>query len=95
MIKNFSDAALESFWKVGPSGGAKKIPVTIHAALRRKLAYLDVARVLEDLRIPPGNRLEALRGDLIGWFSIRVNDQWRVVFQWRDGAVDVKLLDYH
>ena len=54
------------------------------------------AAVLEDLRVPPGNRLEALRGDLAGWFSVRVNDQWRLTFCWEDGAVEaVRLVDYH
>ncbi len=63
---------------------------------RRKLAYLDAAARIEDLRIPPGNRLEALKGNRVGTWSIRVNDQWRVCFRWAEGhAEDVELVDYH
>lgn len=63
---------------------------------RRKLQYLHQARRLEDLRVPPGNRLEALRGDRKGQHSIRVNDQWRVCFRWSGGdAWDVAIVDYH
>ena len=63
---------------------------------RRKLIALDSAERLDDLRIPPGNRLEALRGDRAGQHSIRVNSQWRIVFIWRnDGAHEVEIVDYH
>jgi proteic killer suppression protein len=63
---------------------------------RRKLIMLDDADRLEELRFPPGNRLEALRGDRVGQYSIRINDQWRIVFAWRDGeAHDVAIVDYH
>jgi toxin HigB-1 len=63
---------------------------------RRKLIMLDEAGRLEELRAPPGNRLEALRGDRAGQHSIRINDQWRIVFVWReDGPHDVAILDYH
>jgi proteic killer suppression protein len=69
---------------------------SVARAARRKLLMLDAANRLEDLQVPPGNRLEALRGDLQGFHSIRVNDQWRVVFRWANGAAhDVRLLDYH
>ena len=62
----------------------------------RKLTYLDAAMSLEDLRIPPGNRLEALKGKYVGFYSIRVNDQWRVVFKWKNGgAENVAIVDYH
>jgi proteic killer suppression protein len=65
-------------------------------AARRKLAAIDAAERLEDLRLPPGNRLEALRGDRAGQHSIRINGQWRVVFVWReDGAHEVEIVDYH
>lgn len=65
-------------------------------AARRKLDMLNAASNLDDMRAPPGNRLEALRGNLAGYHSIRVNDQWRVVFRWKDGAAhDVKIDDYH
>jgi len=70
--------------------------VNIEAAALRKLAMLNRAGVLDDLRIPPGNRLEALRGDRRGQHSIRINDQWRVCFVWLDGhATQVEIVDYH
>ena len=63
---------------------------------RRKLLYLHRARRLEDLRVPPGNRLEALKGDRKGQHSIRINDQWRICFKWEDDSVyDVEIVDYH
>jgi proteic killer suppression protein len=67
----------------------------IERIARRKLAVLDAASRLDDLRVPPGNRLEALRGDRMGQHSIRINDQWRVCFRWDDGAHDVEIVDYH
>lgn len=70
--------------------------VAIEAVIRRKLAQLHAAATLDFLRSPPGNRLEALRGDRDGQFSIRVNDQFRICFRWRDGDVsDVEIVDYH
>lgn len=70
--------------------------VNIEASARRKLVLLDAAKDLKDLRIPPGNRLEALSGDRAGQHSIRINDQWRVCFRWTaDGAEDVEIVDYH
>jgi proteic killer suppression protein len=64
--------------------------------MRRKLLLLDAALALEELRVPPGNRLEKLRGDRAGQHSIRVNQQWRVCFRWRDGAAfAVEIVDYH
>lgn len=63
---------------------------------RRKLLYLNQAMKLSDLKVPPGNRLEALRGDRGGQYSIRINDQWRICFAWRNGdAWDVEIVDYH
>ena len=68
----------------------------IERAARRKLLILDAAVALDDLRSPPGNRLEALKGDRKGQHSIRINQQWRVCFRWRDGdAYDVEIADYH
>jgi proteic killer suppression protein len=65
-------------------------------AARRKLLLLDGATRLDDLRVPPGNRLDALRGNRAGQHSIRINDQWRVCFRWtNDGAIDVEIVDYH
>lgn len=70
--------------------------VSIEAPARRKLIVLDAARDLSDLRAPPGNRLEALRGDRAGQHSIRINDQWRLCFVWTaDGPRDVEIVDYH
>ncbi len=68
----------------------------IERAARRKLLVLHAARTLEDLRVPPGNRLEALKGDRAGQFSIRIDRQWRICFRWLDGeAHDVTIVDYH
>ena len=69
---------------------------SIERVARRKLLYLHQARRLEDLRVPPGNRLEALKGDRRRQYSIRVNSQWRICFSWKDGdAYDVEITDYH
>ena len=68
----------------------------IERAARRKLLYLHRAVRLQDLRVPPGNRLESLKGDRKGWYSIRINDQWRICFRWKNGdAIDVEIVDYH
>ena len=67
----------------------------IERAARRKLAMLAAAARIDDLRVPPGNRLEALKGDRKGHYSIRINDQWRICFRWHDGAEDVEIVDYH
>jgi proteic killer suppression protein len=70
--------------------------VNIESAARRKLRQLQIAESLQDLRVPPGNRLEALKGDRAGQYSIRVNDQFRVCFEWTQfGAKDVEIVDYH
>jgi toxin HigB-1 len=74
----------------------KGFPADLLDVTRRKLAQLSAAAALVDLRIPPGNRLEALRGDLVGYHSIRINDQWRIIFRWENGsALDVEIIDYH
>ena len=68
----------------------------IERAARKKLLMLHAAESLDDLRVPPGNRLEALRGDRLGQYSIRINDQWRICFRWEKGhALDVEIVDYH
>jgi proteic killer suppression protein len=70
--------------------------VAIERVARRKLRQLEIAGRLEDLRVPPGNRLEALKGNREGQMSIRINDQWRVCFRWTDaGPADVEIVDYH
>lgn len=70
--------------------------VNIENVARRKLRQLEIANRIEDLKVPPGNRLEALQGDRSGQFSIRINDQWRICFYWSNsGADDVEIVDYH
>jgi toxin HigB-1 len=92
MIVSFKDAdteALAGGWRV-------KRFVNIQSVARRKLRQLQIANRLDDLRVPPGNRLEALRGERAGQHSIRVNDQYRVCFRWTmAGAEDVEIVDYH
>jgi proteic killer suppression protein len=74
----------------------KGFPVQIFPVARRKLGALDAAERLDDLRVPPANRLEALKGDRRGQHSIRINGQWRICFRWtKDGAFDVEIVDYH
>ena len=92
MLKTFADRETEALF-----GGIRvRRFVNIERPARRKLEYLDAAVVLEDLRAPPGNRLEALKGNRAGQHSIRVNDQYRVCFRWRNGdAYDVEICDYH
>lgn len=93
MIRSFGDRDTERLWneeRVRSYG-----PRILRTALR-KLEQLHAAHTLDDLRVPPGNRLEALRGDRRGQHSIRINGQWRLCFVWKDGgADDVKLVDYH
>jgi proteic killer suppression protein len=74
----------------------KGFPANLAKVARRKLIMLDAAAFLEALNSPPGNRLEPLKGDLVGKHSIRINDQWRIVFKWTDaGPEDVEIIDYH
>ena len=75
---------------------APRFPANLARLAARKLEYLTAATVIEDLRLPPGNRLEALRGDRAGQHSIRINERWRICFTWKDGdAHDVEVVDYH
>ena len=93
MIQSFDDPETERIWEGRRS---RKLPPDIQPAALRKLRMLNQAKVRNDMRAPPGNRLEALRGDLAGLHSIRINDQWRIVFRWHDGgANDVGIVDYH
>lgn len=95
MIASFGDRATEALFH-GSNSRARRIPADIRNTAIRKLDMLNAARELGDLRAPPGNRLEALKGDLKGMRSIRVNDQWRIVFRWHGGdAHDVTIIDYH
>src|SRR5574344_2179040 len=83
MIKSFADAEAELIFNGIRS---KKLPVEIQNVARRKLRMIDNAEILDDLRIPPGNRLELLQGNLKGYSSIRINDQWRIKFKWSEGG---------
>ncbi len=92
MIRSFKCAYTEELSK----GNRVKRFVNIAKIARRKLRQLEIANRLDDLRVPPGNHLEALKGDRSGQYSIRINDQWRVCFQWTDsGADNVEIVDYH
>jgi proteic killer suppression protein len=93
MIKSFRDKESEKIFNRHLSG---KLPQDIQRVARKKLVILDAALELADLRIPAGNRLEALKGDRKGQHSIRINDRWRVCFKWSDGdAYNVEITDYH
>lgn len=92
MIRSFRDADTECLSR----GNRIRRFEAIAASARRKLRQLEIAGRLEDLRVPPGNRLESLRGDRQGQYSIRINDQWRICFRWTAaGAEDVEIVDYH
>lgn len=93
MIRSFADKDTERIWR---EQYIKSIDRKVQRAALRKLELLHAAAVVEDLRIPPGNRLERLTGDRRGQHSIRLNDQWRICFIWKDGgAEDVELVDHH
>lgn len=93
MIRSFTDARTQA---VASGKLPKGFPPDIVRGAVRKLTILNSAAVLDDLRSPPGNRLEALKGDRHGQHSIRINDQWRICFVWKDGgADDVEIVDYH
>lgn len=93
MIRNFRDKDTERLFR---RRGSRKFPSEIQRQALRKLLVLDGADSLQDLRIPPGNRLEKLRGNREGQHSIRINDQWRICFTWSDGdPTDVEITDYH
>jgi toxin HigB-1 len=97
MIRSFRDGATEDIFNRANSKRARKVcPSVLWQIARRKLEWLDSAASLEDLRVPPGNRLEALKGDRRGQHSIRINDQYRVCFSWNEtGPADVEIVDYH
>ena len=93
MIESFADPETEKIFK---GMVARKLPLIIQKTARRKLVYLDDADDWRDLLVPPGNRLEALHGDRERQYSIRINDQYRICFQWLKGkAVKVEITDYH
>ena len=93
MIKNFGDKETGNIWNGIRS---KKIPNEIQNVARRKLRMINNAQEINDLRVPPANRLEKLKGDLKDCYSIRINNQWRIIFQWKnDDVYEVKIVDYH
>ncbi|MDN8595538.1 type II toxin-antitoxin system RelE/ParE family toxin [Corynebacterium sp. P4_F2] len=93
MIQSFADKDTERLWN---RERVRSIDSRIHSVALRKLRQLGCAQTLDELRIPPGNRLEALKGDRRGQFSIRINDQWRICFRWSAaGPEEVEIVDYH
>jgi proteic killer suppression protein len=93
VIRSFRDRETE---KVFERERSRRLPPNVQRRAHRKLLLLDAAETVEDLRVPPGNRLESLSGDRIGQRSIRINDQWRICFRWERGdAYDVEITDYH
>lgn len=96
VIVSFGDRGVEDLYHGRFSSRSRRIPREIASLVLFKLDMLNSAAALRDLKSPPGNRLEALRGDLHGFHSIRVNDQWRIVFRWmNNSAHEVRLMDYH
>jgi proteic killer suppression protein len=96
MISSFGDKLTEALYHGTKNKDLRRLPPEIAKRALNKLDMINAAQDVLDLRSPPGNRLEALQGDLTGLFSIRVNDQWRIVFRWQDGnAYEVRLDDYH
>lgn len=93
MIRSFRGKDTEKLFRRERS---KAVPPDVRRVALRKLAQVDAAANIQDLKVPPGNRLEALSGDRTGQFSIRINEQWRVCFVWKDGhAHEVEIVDYH
>jgi proteic killer suppression protein len=93
MIKSFNDKDAEKIFK---GIASKRLPVDIQTRTFNKLTSINAARVIEDLRIPPSNHLEALKGDRNGQYSIRINDQYRICFYWNDNnAENIEVADYH
>jgi proteic killer suppression protein len=93
MIRSFADRETEAIWQGRRS---RRLPTDIQTTALRKLRLRSQARTLVDLRVPPGNRLEALKGGRTGQYSIRINDQWRICFIWdQGGSSNVEIVDYH
>ena len=96
MIVSFGDKATEDLFHGRRSKAARSLPAELRRVALRKLDMLNAAADLKDLAVPPGNRLEALKGSLSGQHSLRVNDQWRIIFRWHAGeAHAVRMIDYH
>ena len=96
MIQSFGNRATSDLYHGISSSRARKLPSQIRELALYKLDVLNAAHSLDDLKSPPGNRLEMLKGDLAGYYSIRINNQWRIVFRWQEtNAHDVQIVDYH
>jgi proteic killer suppression protein len=96
MIRSFGNKTAEDIFNGSNTKDARKLPNMLWNSTARKLDQINAAINLNDLRVPPGNRLEALKGDLTGYHSIRINDQYRITFKWINGdAHEVKVEDYH
>jgi proteic killer suppression protein len=95
MIVSFRGQLAEDLFFDRRTAATRRFPSDLREVAQRKLQYLNAATQLEDLKVPPGNRLKALKGNFAGYHSIRINDQWRVVFRWRDGGHEVQIVDYH
>lgn len=96
MITSFGDKGTSDLFHGISSRHTRKLPSQIHEPALYKLDVLNAARILDDLRSPPGNRLESLKGELKGFYSIRINSQWRIIFRWAESsATDVQIVDYH
>ena len=96
MIQGFGNRLAEDLYNDRKTQVTRKFPSELHRTARRKLLYIHDAAQLRDLRVPPGNRLEALKGSWKGFHSIRINNQWRIVFSWKNGHADeIQLVDYH
>jgi len=93
MIRSFATAETEQFYIMGKS---RRFPPDIHKRIAMRLTQLDAATQIDDLRMPPSNRLETLKRDRAGQWSIRINDQWRICFRYKNSdAFDVEIVDYH
>ena len=93
MIKSFADRRTQDLYLIGT---ARRFPPDVAARAARKLEYIDLTTSLDDLKVPPGNRLHTLKGDRTGQHAIAINDQWRICFRFVDGdAYDVEVCDYH
>ncbi len=96
MIRNISSKTAQDIYDGIKSRSARKIPVELHTKAQRLLDQINAAVMVETLKAPPGNRLEKLKGELEGFWSVRINDQWRIIFRWEEGdALDVDIVDYH
>ncbi len=96
MIRNFASKTAQDVYDGVNSRQARRLPRALHAKARRLLDQINAVPSVEVLRVPPSNHLEKLKGDRVGFWSLRVNDQWRIVFRWQTGqALDVDIIDYH